>query len=198
MVIFCHIAIFLQCFSLNQEFYTVYLYTIRFLSRILLHSINFTCIFLGETFLSKSCIVLGTVDSTIKNYLPLVDTPVRAGFPSPADDYLEAKLDLTDHLVKHPSATYYIKAQGESMINYGIFSGDLLVVDRSLVPQIEDIVVAAVDGELTCKCLGLIDGQHYLLSGNELYPPISLAGKEVHIWGVVIHTIHSLRKRGHA
>lgn len=160
--------------------------------------INFTYQFLGDTLLSKSCIVLGTVDSTIKNYLPLVDTPVRAGFPSPADDYLEAKLDLTDHLVKHPSATYYIKAQGESMINYGIFSGDLLVVDRSLAPQIEDIVVAAVDGELTCKCLGLIDGQHYLLSGNELYPPISLAGKEVHIWGVVIHTIHSLRKRGHA
>lgn len=61
-----------------------------------------------------------------------MDTPVRAGFPSPADDYLEAKLDLTEHLVKHPSATYYIKAMGDSMVDYGIFSGDLLIVDRSL------------------------------------------------------------------
>jgi len=89
-----------------------------------------------------------------------VDTPVRAGFPSPADDYLEAKLDLTEHLVKHPSATYYIKAMGDSMVDYGIFSGDLLIVDRSLTPQVDDVVIAAIDGELTCKCLGLIQGQY--------------------------------------
>lgn len=144
--------------------------------------------------MSKNCIVLGFVDSFSQNYLPLVDIPVRAGFPSPADDYLEAKLDLTEHLVKHPSATYYIKAMGDSMVDYSIYSNDLLVVDRSLTPKIDDIVIAAVDGELTCKCLGIINGQHYLLSGNALYPPISLTGKEVHIWGVVIHTIHSLRK----
>ncbi|OCG00800.1 LexA family protein [Gilliamella sp. wkB112] len=144
--------------------------------------------------MNNNCIVLGFVDVTIKNYLPLVDTPVRAGFPSPADDYLEAKLDLTEHLIKHPSATYYIKTMGDSMIDYGIYSGDLLVVDRSLTPKIDDIVIAAVDGELTCKCLGIIEGQHHLLAGNALYAPISLVGKQVHIWGVVIHTIHSLRK----
>ncbi|WP_294615972.1 translesion error-prone DNA polymerase V autoproteolytic subunit [uncultured Gilliamella sp.] len=144
--------------------------------------------------MSKNCIVLGFVDSFSKNHLPLIDIPVRAGFPSPADDYLEAKLNLTEHLVKHPSATYYIKVMGDSMIDYSIYSGDLLVVDRSLTPKIDDIVIAAVDGELTCKCLGIIDGKHHLLSGNALYSPISLVGKEVHIWGVVIHTIHSLRK----
>lgn len=148
--------------------------------------------------MNKYCIVLGLINTSVKNYLPFVDTPVRAGFPSPADDYLETKLDLTEHLIKHPSATYYIKAVGDSMINYAIYSGDLLVVDRSLEPKLDDIVIAAVDGELTCKCLGLIDGQHHLLSGNELYPPIRLTGKEVHIWGVVIHTIHSLRKRVHS
>ena len=109
--------------------------------------------------------VLGMVNTADKNYLTLIDTPVRAGFPSPADDYLETKLDLTEHLVKHPSATYYIKA--------------------------------AVDSELTCKCLGIFDNQHHLLSGNSLYPPIPLVGKDVHIWGIVIHTIHSLRKRAH-
>ena len=85
---------------------------------------------------------------------------------------METKLNLTEHLVKHPSAT-------------------------SLEPKIGDIVVAAVDGELTCKCLGIFDNQHHLLSGNSLYPPIPLVGKDVHIWGIVIHTIHSLRKRAH-
>ncbi|MFQ1016953.1 S24 family peptidase [Gilliamella sp. BG7] len=80
--------------------------------------------------------MLGRVDVSILNQLPLVETPVRAGFPSPADDYLEAKLDLTEHLVKHPSATYYIKAMGDSMVDYGIFSGDLLIFDRSLTPQV--------------------------------------------------------------
>lgn len=144
------------------------------------------------------CIVFGRVDASIINQLTLVDTPVRSRFPSPADDYLEAKLDLTEHLVKHPCATYYIKAMGDSMIDYGIFSGDLLIVDRSLTPKVDDVVIAAIDGELTCKCLGLVNEQYHLLSGNELYPPISLAGKELHAWGVVIHTIHSLRGRGHS
>lgn len=146
----------------------------------------------------SGCIVLGRVDVSILNPLPLVETPVRAGFPSPADDYLETKLDLTEHLVKHPSATYYIKAMGDSMVDYGIFSGDLLIVDRSLTPQVDDVVIAAIDGELTCKCLGVMNGQYHLLAGNALYPPFPLMGKEVHIWGVVIHTIHSLRGRGHS
>lgn len=144
------------------------------------------------------CIVLGLVDQSVVNSLPFIDTPVRAGFPSPADDYLETKLDLTEHLVKHPNATYYIKAIGDSMVDYGILSGDLLIVDRSLTPQVDDVVIAAIDGELTCKCLGLIEGQYHLLSGNVLYPAIALAGKEVHIWGVVIHTIHSLRGHTHS
>ncbi|WP_392560372.1 LexA family protein [Orbus mooreae] len=144
------------------------------------------------------CIVLGRVDAATINLLPLVDTPVRAGFPSPADDYLEAKLDLTEHLVKHPSATYYIRAMGDSMVDYGIYSGDLLIVDRSLEPHVDDVVIVAIDGELTCKCLGVINDQYHLLAGNALYPPIPLAGKEVHIWGVVIYTIHSLRGRGHS
>lgn len=67
-----------------------------------------------------NCIVLGLVDLYVINQLPLVDTPVRVGFHLPANDYLEAKLDLTEHLVKHPSATYYIQAMGDSMVDYGI------------------------------------------------------------------------------
>jgi DNA polymerase V len=96
----------------------------------------------------------------------LVDISARAGFPLPADDYLETKLDLTEHLVKHPNVTYYIKVAGDSIIGYGIFNDDLLIVGLALEPKIDDIVIAAVDGELTCKCLGIIEDQPYLLSGN--------------------------------
>ena len=104
--------------------------------------------------------------------LPFFSYRVRAGFPSPADDYLDKKLDLNEHLIHHPSATYYVRAQGDSMINFGIFDGDLLVVDRSLAPVHGDIIIAAFNGELTCKVLDLTHRQ--LLSGNDLFPPIPL------------------------
>ena len=104
--------------------------------------------------------------------LPFFSYRVRAGFPSPADDYLDKKLDLNEHLIHHPSATYYVRAQGDSMINFGIFDGDLLVVDRSLAPVHGDIIIAAINGELTCKVLDLTHRQ--LLSGNDLFPPIPL------------------------
>ncbi|UYZ83679.1 translesion error-prone DNA polymerase V autoproteolytic subunit [Entomomonas sp. E2T0] len=140
-------------------------------------------------------IVLGGVLESENRYLPFVNSPVRAGFPSPADDYLETKLDLTEHLIQHPSSTYYIRAVGDSMIEYGIFSGDLLIVDRSLEPKISDIVIVAIDGELTCKQLAYMPNSLCLVSGNPEYPTIPLEDKDVHIWGVVIHAIHSLRGR---
>lgn len=137
--------------------------------------------------------MLSRVRESEKRYLPFINKPVRAGFPSPADDYLETKLDLIQHLIQHPSSTYYIRAIGDSMLEYGIFSGDLLIVDRSLEPKTGDILIVAIDGELTCKKLTAIKERLYLTSGNPEYPPISLDGKEVHVWGVVIHNIHSLR-----
>ncbi|MFD1260363.1 MULTISPECIES: LexA family protein [Entomomonas] len=140
-------------------------------------------------------VVLGGVREVVERYLPLVNNPVRAGFPSPADDYLETKLDLTEHLIPHPSATYYIRAAGDSMIEYGIFDGDLLVVDRSLEAKVGDILIVAIDGELTCKRLAYMPNSLCLVSGNPEYPTIPLEDKDVHVWGVVIHTIHSLRGR---
>lgn len=138
--------------------------------------------------------MLGRADDSVRHFLPLIKMPVRAGFPSPADDYLETKLDLTEYLIQHPSATYYIRAAGDSMIEYGIFTGDLLIVDRSLEPRTGDIVIVAIDSELTCKRLATIAGQPHLVSGNPEFPPISLVNKEVHIWGIVIHNIHSFRR----
>ncbi len=128
---------------------------------------------------------------SLNNYhisLPLFGHRVRAGFPSPADDYLEQALDLNEHVIQHPAATYYVRAQGESMMRVGIHDGDLLVVDRALEPVHGDIVIAALDGELTCKILDL--KKRRLLSGNDVFPPIELGeDAELVIEGVITHSI---------
>ena len=126
--------------------------------------------------------------------LPLALCRVEAGFPSPADDYMEGSLDLNDHIIKHPSATYFVKASGDSMIGAGIFNGDLLIVDRSLEASSGKVVIAEVDGQLTVKrLLKLSDGFFSLQSENSSYPPIELQeGNEVVVWGVVTHVIHDL------
>jgi len=126
--------------------------------------------------------------------LPLFLSKVAAGFPSPADDYLDGGLDLNEHLIEHPSATYFARADGDSMIELGIFCGDLLVVDRALQPSDGDVVVVAVDGQLTIKILDLAHAQ--LLPANKRYRPIAISpDTQVETEGVVIHTIHSFRGR---
>lgn len=137
--------------------------------------------------------ILGRVDiNTPPLKLPLAAGEVRAGFPSPADDYLEAELDLVDHLIQHPSATYYLRAKGTSMTGAGIYDGDLLIVDRSVEPKPGHIVIMSVDGELTCKKLGTIGNRPYLIAANPEFRPMPLDGRECQVWGVVTHNIHSL------
>jgi len=120
--------------------------------------------------------------------LPLFGAAVRAGFPSPADDFVETPLDIREHLIKHPSATFFARAEGDSMTGFGIFNGDLLIVDRALQPQHGDVVIAAIDGELTCKILDL--HEQLLRAGNSRYAPIQLNDyAELLIEGVVIHSI---------
>ena len=120
--------------------------------------------------------------------LPYFRHRVRAGFPSPADDYLEQPLDLNEHLIKHPAATYFVRAQGDSMKALGIFDGDLLIVDRALRASHGDVVIAALNGELTCKVLDT--RQQRLLSGNPRFAPIP-CGAEVDmvIEGVVVASV---------
>ena len=132
---------------------------------------------------------------TGSHYLPLMAGEVRAGFPSPADDYLEKPLDLTDALVPHPSSTFFVRAKGHSMERHGIYDGDLLIVDRSLNAVPGDLVIMAIDGDLTCKQLTRMGNRFYLHSGKEEFPPIPLAGTECHCWGVVTHNVHALRQR---
>lgn len=131
--------------------------------------------------------------NTTKHKLPLFLSRIRAGFPSPADDYLDKKLDLNDFLIKHPAATFFVKVKGESMIKAGINSGDILIVDRSLEPRDKKIVIAVLDGDFTVKRVCKIDGKLYLVSENDDFAPIEIKdGADFEIWGVVVHVIHSV------
>jgi DNA polymerase V len=116
-----------------------------------------------------------------------------AGFPSPADDYIEGRLDLSRHLIKHPAATFFVRISGDSMIDAGIHTGDLLVVNRSLEAVDGNVVVAALDGELTVKRLYKRDKVLRLVPANKNYQLIEIqAQQSFEIWGVVTNVIHAL------
>ena len=132
-------------------------------------------------------------DVVMKHRLPLYLSPVKAGFPSPADDYLDKKLDLNEFLIKHPTSTFFVKVKGDSMIKAGIHSGDILVVDRSLEPKDKKIVIAVVNGEFTVKRVQKKASKLYLISENDNYQPIEIKeDTDFEVWGVVIHVIHSV------
>ena len=132
-------------------------------------------------------------DLSTRYALPIFLGRLPAGFPSPADDYLEGKLDLNRHLIKHPAATFFVRVTGDSMIGAGIHSGDLLVVDRSLEPADKNVVVAVLDGELTVKRLFNQNGVLRLLPENLNYQPIEITAQQtIEIWGVVTSVIHTL------
>ncbi len=125
--------------------------------------------------------------------IPLYSSTVRAGFPSPGDDYIETMLDLNQHLIKHPAATFFVKASGESMINAGIHSGDILVVDRSIEPTHGKIVIVALNGELTVKRLSHQQGRVQLVAENPDFPAIDISDEyDMVIWGVVTTVIHAV------
>ncbi len=118
---------------------------------------------------------------------------VPAGFPSPAADYVEDTLNLNDLCIRHPAATYFVRAEGDSMIDVGIFSGDILIVDSSLTPRHGDVIIASLNGEFTVKELEL-QPRTRLLPRNPKYPPINLPdGCELDVFGVVTSVVHSLR-----
>jgi DNA polymerase V len=126
-------------------------------------------------------------------HLPLYASVVQAGFPSPADDYIEGELDLNKHLIKHPTATFFVRSAGQSMIKSGIHHGDILVVDRSLEPIHGKIVIAAIDGQLTVKRLHKSSKGTYLMPENDEYEPIKIEeNNEVVIWGVVTNVLHEV------
>lgn len=126
--------------------------------------------------------------------IPMFLESVAAGFPSPASDYCERTLDLNELCIQKPAATYFVRAQGDSMIEAGIFPGDVLVVDRSLNPRHGDIVIASFNGELTVKKLELSPHTRLVPMNANHAPLVIPEGSELEIFGVATNVIHSLRK----
>lgn len=127
----------------------------------------------------------------MKTPIPLFREGVACGFPSPAQDYVEKRLSLDDFCIRHPESTYLVRAEGESMIDAGIQDGDLLVVESYSEPQHGDIVIAAIDGEFTCKRLQLRP-RPALLPANAAYRAIPLTDDvDTVVFGVVRHCVHS-------
>lgn len=124
-----------------------------------------------------------------------MDTPVKAGFPNPAEDARGTALDLNELMVPHPVSTYYLRVDGDSMTGAGITSGDIVVIDKSLDPKSGDIVVAAVDGDFTLKHLKRgTDGKAWLIAAHPNYLPIALhEAVDAQLWGVVTYVIHKTR-----
>ena len=126
--------------------------------------------------------------------LPMFSHSIRAGFPSPADDYVADTLDLNEFLVHRKEATFFVKAKGDSMIGAGIHDGDTLIVDRSITAADGCIVIAVVDAEFTVKRLRKQKGAISLLPENPLFNPIEFKeGQELQIFGVVTNVIHPLK-----
>lgn len=132
-----------------------------------------------------------TTDISEEAEIPFFASSVSAGFPSPADDYVELSLDLNKHLIKHPSATFYARVKGDSMINAGINDGDLLVVDRALDIYDNCIAVCIIDGEFTVKRLKKQKNKILLIPENKEYRPIEVTEfNDFEVWGIVAYVIH--------
>jgi DNA polymerase V len=129
-------------------------------------------------------------NTTSTTLTPLYTSAPAAGFPAPGDDMVEKSLNVHDYLVKHPVSTFFVRVEGDSMEGAGIFSGDILVVDRSVEAKVGRIVVAAVGGGLVVKRLAMLDGAMVLMSENEAYAPITVTGdEECFVWGVVTGSV---------
>ena len=122
---------------------------------------------------------------------PVILRPVPAGFPSPADDYIEGRISLDEHLIQHKESTFFMRVDGDSMRDLGILHGDLLVIDRSLTPVDGNVVIAVVDGNFTVKQLAARPGGVTLRAANPAFADIVLGTDQaLEVWGVVRWAIH--------
>lgn len=122
---------------------------------------------------------------------PLYGSSVAAGFPSPADDFVEDRLDLNKFLINHAAATFFVRVQGNSMVEAGIHSGDLLIVDRAVTPKNGQVVVAILDGEFTVKKLEKVKNKFFLVPANPDFEPIEIMpSSDFQVWGVVTYVVH--------
>lgn len=123
----------------------------------------------------------------------LYTTKISAGFPSPADDFLDRKLDLNEYLVRNPSATFLVRVNGNSMVNAGISDGDILIIDRSVEATDGKVVIGVINGEFTVKRIMKKGKKIFLKPENEKFSPIEITeDMDFKIWGVVVYTIHKI------
>ena len=126
--------------------------------------------------------------------LKLFEHKVPAGFPSPADDHIEKKLDLNDYLIKQKEATFFVRIKGDSMIDAGIHDNDIVIVDKSQKASNGDIVLASIDGEFTVKLLSSYKSKYRLLAANEKYKPIEInESMQFEVWGVVTGAVRKFK-----
>lgn len=124
--------------------------------------------------------------------LPFVDAGISAGFPSPADDFMEFSIDLNRELIKNPTSTFYGRVKGNSMKDMGIHHGDLLIIDKSLPPDNDKLAVCYIDGEFTLKRIRLDKDCLWLVPANDDYQPIKVtAENDFMVWGIVLHVVKS-------
>lgn len=145
---------------------------------------------------TKLSLQLFKADTSTELELVYADAGIRAGFPSPAQDYISETIDLNRDLIKHPVATFYGRVVGDSMIEEGIEEDDILVIDRAIEPENGDLAVCCLDGEFTLKRIRITDkGDIFLIPSNHRYDPIPVTdGNELIIWGIVTYTIKANRR----
>lgn len=132
-----------------------------------------------------------SAETTTELKIPLFESGVSAGFPSPADDYLDLPIDLNEFLIKHPAATFYVRVKGNSMEGAGIRNGDLLIVDRAEEPRNKNIVLGVIDGEFTVKRIKKKGSDLYLMPDNPEFKPIKIDDNmDFQVWGVVTYVVH--------
>lgn len=135
-------------------------------------------------------------DTSVSLDLPFADTGVRAGFPSPAQDFMEYALDLNKELIRHPASTFLARVQGDSMKDAGVCDGDMLVIDKSLAPFDGAMAVCCIDGEFTLKFIKIAKKGLWLVPANELYRPLLITEQNNFlIWGIVTYSIHNQKRK---
>lgn len=146
--------------------------------------------------MSKKNLTIYKVDAESHLPLPYADEGIRAGFPSPAQDYMELAIDLNKELIKHPTSTFYGRVVGDSMKDEGIEEGDILVIDKSLELMDDDLAVCFIDGDFTVKRVRLELDAAWLVPSNVKYPPIKVTkDNEFMVWGIVTYTIKKNRRK---
>ncbi|MEN8125514.1 MAG: translesion error-prone DNA polymerase V autoproteolytic subunit [Bacteroidota bacterium] len=134
-----------------------------------------------------------SAETTIELDLPFVEYGISAGFPSPADDFLDISIDLNKELIQNPSATFYGRVKGDSMVDAGLSDGDLLIIDKSLEPTNDKIAVCFIDGEFTVKRIRIERDIIWLIAENKNYKPIKVTSdNDFIIWGIVTTVIKSV------